>query len=390
MKNIPNLFTISIKSLLKNKRRNFFTMIGIIIGIAAVITIMSIGEGFERDTIEEIESSSGSENSIIINFIEENNTASHPFSSSDIDIVEQIEGVQSANIREDDNFSFSAKITYPEAQSVNIYRVESLMTNAQSDNITPIDNELERKVITVDENLADSLYDGEALNKTLFIEGESFKIVGIDPGPSQGFESNIISMPINSFDKYLNNLSQGFYELEVNLQDRAELKESGENIANELNDRGSGTNSGSYSYVDLEEVTASFSTILSGITYFITAVAAISLFISGIGVMNVMYISVSERTEEIAIRRAFGAKRSEIELQFLIESIVLCFTGGVIGIIIGVGISQLIALIIPNIYSITTISSILISLGVSTTIGIIFGWVPARLAAKKNLIDIIK
>src|SRR5699024_634659 len=335
MKNIPNLFTISIKSLLKNKRRNFFTMIGIIIGIAAVITIMSIGEGFERDTIEEIESSSGSENSIIINFIEENNTASHPFSSSDIDIVEQIEGVQSANIREDDNFSFSAKITYPEAQSVNIYRVESLMTNAQSDNITPIDNELERKVITVDENLADSLYDGEALNKTLFIEGESFKIVGIDPGPSQGFESNIISMPINSFDKYLNNLSQGFYELEVNLQDRAELKESGENIANELNDRGSGTNSGSYSYVDLEEVTASFSTILSGITYFITAVAAISLFISGIGVMNVMYISVSERTEEIAIRRAFGAKRSEIELQFLIESIVLCFTGGVIGIIIG-------------------------------------------------------
>src|SRR5699024_8090197 len=210
------------------------------------------------------------------------------------------------------------------------------------------------------------------------------------PGPSQGFESNIISMPINSFDKYLNNLSQGFYELEVNLQDRAELKESGENIANELNDRGSGTNSGSYSYVDLEEVTASFSTILSGITYFITAVAAISLFISGIGVMNVMYISVSERTEEIAIRRAFGAKRSEIELQFLIESIVLCFTGGVIGIIIGVGISQLIALIIPNIYSITNISSILISLGVSTTIGIIFGWVPARLAAKKNLIDIIK
>src|SRR5699024_6893505 len=149
------------------------------------ITIMSIGEGFERDTIEEIESSSGSENSIIINFIEENNTASHPFSSSDIDIVEQIEGVQSANIREDDNFSFSAKITYPEAQSVNIYRVESLMTNAQSDNITPIDNELERKVIIDCENLADKLYNREALNDAFFMIGAILENVELDPGYSR-------------------------------------------------------------------------------------------------------------------------------------------------------------------------------------------------------------
>ncbi|MCO4329654.1 FtsX-like permease family protein, partial [Staphylococcus hyicus] len=126
-------------------------------------------------------------------------------------------------------------------------------------------------------------------------------------------------------------------------------------------------------------------------TYFVAAVAGISLFIAGIGVMNVMYISVAERTEEIAIRRAFGAKGRDIEFQFLIESVILCLIGGIIGLVIGIAIASIIDVLTPDyIKSSVSIGSILLAVGVSSLIGVVFGWIPARAASKKELIDIIK
>ena len=107
--------------------------------------------------------------------------------------------------------------------------------------------------------------------------------------------------------------------------------------------------------------------------------------------MNVMYISVAERSEEIAIRRAFGAKARDIEIQFLVESVVLCLIGGIIGLLLGIGIASLVDVVTPDyIKSAVSLGSVLLAVGVSTLIGIIFGWIPARAAAKKELIDIIK
>ncbi|MEZ1980337.1 ABC transporter permease, partial [Staphylococcus aureus] len=115
------------------------------------------------------------------------------------------------------------------------------------------------------------------------------------------------------------------------------------------------------------------------------------LFIAGIGVMNVMYISVAERTEEIAIRRAFGAKSRDIELQFLIESILICVTSGFIGLILGVVFATIIDVLTPDyIKSVVSLSSVIIAVSVSILIGLLFGWIPARAASKKELIDIIK
>ncbi|WP_436939675.1 ABC transporter permease, partial [Staphylococcus xylosus] len=154
---------------------------------------------------------------------------------------------------------------------------------------------------------------------------------------------------------------------------------------------GSGISDGSYSYNDTEEMMKGINKVFDGITYFVAAVAGISLFIAGIGVMNVMYISVTERTEEIAIRRAFGAKSRDIELQFLVESVVLCVLGGLIGLILGILIASLVDAVTPDyIKSVVSISSVVIAVGVSMLIGIVFGWIPARAAAKKELIDIIK
>lgn len=125
--------------------------------------------------------------------------------------------------------------------------------------------------------------------------------------------------------------------------------------------------------------------IVDMITYFVAAVAGISLFIAGIGVMNVMYISVTERTEEIAIRRAFGAKGRDIEMQFLVESVVLCLLGGIIGLILGIIIATIVDLATPDmVKSSVSLGSVILAVGVSTLIGIVFGWIPARAASKKN------
>ena len=168
-------------------------------------------------------------------------------------------------------------------------------------------------------------------------------------------------------------------------------KHTAKKVADELNKKGSGIGEGKYSYEDNEKILKEITQIFDSITYFVAAVAGISLFIAGIGVMNVMYISVSERTEEIAIRRAFGAKARDIEFQFLIESIILCVMGGLIGLALGIAIAEIVAAVTPDyIQSVVSLTSVLIAMGVSTFIGVIFGWVPARSAANKELIDIIK
>lgn len=148
---------------------------------------------------------------------------------------------------------------------------------------------------------------------------------------------------------------------------------------------------GEYSFFDLGSMLEQLSKVMDTLTLFISAIAGISLFIAGIGVMNMMYISVSERTQEIGIRLAIGATPSNILLQFLLEAIMLTVSGGLIGFGFGWLFAHAIAKFIPgNITAVVTFNSFLLAFGVSTAVGVIFGILPARQAANKNLIDILR
>lgn len=230
---------------------------------------------------------------------------------------------------------------------------------------------MHNKVVTIDDKIAKDGFHNNAIGKTIYIDEQGFKIVGIE---NNSMNDSAVYMPSKTFNQYMKGLSQEYPSLQLKLQDGADKKDTANKVAKELNRKGSGLGDGEYSYEDTEEMMKGINKVFDGITYFVAAVAGISLFIAGIGVMNVMYISVSERTEEIAIRRAFGAKSRDIELQFLIESVVLCLIGGVIGLIIGILIASFIDVVTPNyIKSVISISSIIIAVGVSTLIGIVFG-----------------
>lgn len=391
MKNLPNIISVSLKSIMKNKRRNIFTMIGIIIGIAAVITIMSLGNGFKKTASDEFADTGASKGQAMISFMPENMVGSkeNPFDKQDIDLVKQIDGVTDAKIKEDDSQSYGAKMTNSQKQSdINIFKKDRVDNASEGKGFTQSDNELKEKVVTIDQTIAKKAFKGDAIGKTLFIDDQGFKIVGIVNNPMY---ENTVNMPSETFNRYMGNLSQELPQLEIKVDNDDNKKEIANKAAKLLNKRGSGMSEGSYQYSDMEEIMKSITQVFDAITYFVAAVAGISLFIAGIGVMNVMYISVAERTEEIAIRRAFGAKGRDIEIQFLIESIVLCLIGGIIGLIIGILISKLVEAVTPDmVQSVVSLGSILLAVGVSTLIGIVFGWIPARSASKKELIDIIK
>ncbi|MEB5567868.1 ABC transporter permease [Mammaliicoccus sciuri] len=391
MKNLPNIISVSLKSIMKNKRRNIFTMIGIIIGIAAVITIMSLGNGFKKTASDEFADTGASKGQAMISFMPENMEGSkeNPFDKQDIELVKQIDGVTDAKIKEDDSQSYGAKMTNSQKQSdINIFKKDHVDNASEGKGFTQSDNELKEKVVTIDQTIAKKAFKGDAIGKTLFIDDQGFKIVGIVNNPMY---ENTVNIPSETFNRYMGDLSQELPQLELKVDNDDNKKEIANKAAKLLNKRGSGMSEGSYQYSDMEEIMKSITQVFDAITYFVAAVASISLFIAGIGVMNVMYISVAERTEEIAIRRAFGAKGRDIEIQFLIESIVLCLIGGIIGLIIGILISKLVEAVTPDmVQSVVSLGSILLAVGVSTLIGIVFGWIPARSASKKELIDIIK
>lgn len=391
MKNLSNIIAISFKSILKNKRRNIFTMIGIIIGIAAVITIMSLGNGFKKTAADEFSDSGAGKNSALISFMTSSGKSAknNPFSQQDIGIVKQIDGVSDAKIKETEDQGYSAKMTNPQKKGdISILKKDEVMHPEEGKGFNSEDNELRKKVVTVDDKIAKDVFNKDAIGKTLYIDGQGFEVVGI---VNDMMNPKAVSMPSQTFNQYMGNLQQDFPSLQLTIADNANKKEVANKVADKLNKNGSGISDGSYSYNDTEEMMKGINKVFDGITYFVAAVAGISLFIAGIGVMNVMYISVTERTEEIAIRRAFGAKSRDIEVQFLVESVVLCVLGGLIGLILGILIASLVDAVTPDyIKSVVSISSVVIAVGVSMLIGIVFGWIPARAAAKKELIDIIK
>ncbi|MDY5061030.1 ABC transporter permease [Staphylococcus simulans] len=394
MSRLSNILIVSLRSIMKNKRRNIFTMIGIIIGIAAVITIMSLGNGFKKTANEQFSDSGVSKDTALISFMQSTDAdiKTEPFAPSDIQLAEREKGVEKAQIKKDKDQAFTAKVTNSRKNgNANIYVKDRFNNVDEGHGFNQGDNAIKNKVVTIDKKLAENLFDRpkKAVGQSLYINGQGFKIVGVTT--DDGFENNVVNMPTQTLEHYLPNLTQDFAQLEVKIEDGHNKKEVGERVAKVLSKKGSGQAAGSYQYSDMEEMMKGISKIFDGITYFVAAVAGISLFIAGIGVMNVMYISVAERSEEIAIRRAFGAKARDIEIQFLVESVVLCLIGGIIGLLLGIGIASLVDVVTPDyIKSAVSLGSVLLAVGVSTLIGIIFGWIPARAAAKKELIDIIK
>lgn len=386
-------FKMALKSIGGNKMRSFLTMLGIIIGVASVIILVSIVNGYMSSVVESFSSMGVNQISVsVINL---------PSRSLDVDdMYEFYEENQESFSGMSPSVSVSTTVKNGneslDATAVGGYSEDYLGIKGyelyEGRNLQYADLQSRQKVSVIGYYVADQLYGGadKAVGETIKIGGSGFKIVGVverqdNTELEEGGSDDFVWMPYTAAQKLSRNGEVSSYVFTVS--DVSQATEAKGKIEDFLytqfkNEDLYNVNANSEMLEQLNEQIAMMSAMLGGI-------AGISLLVAGVGVMNIMLVSVTERTREIGIRKSLGAKRRTIMQQFVIEAAVTSSIGGVIGIVLG-SVASVIVGKAMGISSPPTISAIIISFSVSVGIGLLFGYMPASRAAKLNPIDALR
>ena len=398
---ILDLFKMAVRSLISHKLRTFLTALGIIIGVASVISMISIGEGARQQTLNTI-----SKFGTNIITIKPGNKKSRHVSTGKVDtlmlkdatFIEQnvplITGV-AAQVYRSAQLKFRNKNTNTTVRGTgknyrrlaNFEMQKGRYFNQQEINVA-------KRVCVLGATVVKNLFaEADPLGETIKVDGKNFMVIGMtEPkGALSWFDpDDQIFIPVSTAQKRVFGMNHiqsidvqasKIEDLEVIKEDITQLLRIRHNIANgKEND---------FYVQNSSQWLNSWGDAAKTFTYLLGGIAAISLMVGGIGIMNIMLVSVTERTREIGIRKAIGAKKKEILEQFLIESVLISFLGGGAGVLLGIGISE----IVSNIgewETIVSTQSILLAFGFSVGIGIFFGFYPANKAANMNPIEALR
>ncbi len=407
---------MAMDSIMSHKFRSGLTILGIVVGIITAIVVASILTGV-RQSIVSIVEEYGTNNIYAFHLTtgfggggnrDERNRK--PLTEADANaILTQSSAIEDValvapNIGSwgtgfDDNLVYEGK-NYRWALTDGVSANYAGMVNIalkQGRWLSEADDQQRRNVLVVGVNTVEALFPGkedEAVGKVVRMNGTTWEIVGVIEKRKAAFfgeneEDRKIFMPFRTARKSAplrdalliliqgkqGQLNDAVQEVEGILRQRREVKFGEKN---------------NFDVKTADSFIAQFDGIMGGVGLAAIAISCLGLLVGGIGVMNIMLVSVTERTKEIGIRKAVGATRSAIVLQFLLEAMTLTFFGGVIGVIIAVGISNLIMLLIPSMPATVELWMILLSLGVSVGVGLIFGVLPARKAAKLDPIECLR
>lgn len=409
---LTEILKSSFATLRLNIRRTFLTMIGIIIGIAAVITIMSLGNGFQKQTLDELAQDEQGRASQAFYYNPTNFEIDYdklePFAASDLATIEMIPGVDEVK-KADDMLQHSTYMSVS-FRNVNTSYEISLVDQSNYEmligrNLSIADSQYRQKFAIIDLIAASELFGSidNALHKVIELDYTEYTIVGVyDSMSSFAQDGNSLLGGMGGMYNMMTQLEipqgtfqhfnpQTFYNWEITVffEADANMKAISQQISDYLTASGSAKDDGTYTYYDSSEMMEQIGSTLNMITLFISAVASISLFIAGVGVMNMMYISVSERTKEIGIRRSLGATRRSIQWQFLLEGIAITTLGGLIGYFTGIAIAFGVSRFLPF-SAIVDFETALVCVSVSILTGLVFSVFPARAAAQKNVVEILR
>lgn len=393
------LLKIAVSSIRSNKVRSLLTMLGLIIGISSVVTIMSIGDGTEASISESL-GSLGVNNITISESRDETILPSERISHSDISQIAQafpelIMGI-SPNVSETAELRANidetmVKVNGSTEDSLGIDSLE--MTQGRF--ITDNDVLTKKKVVVIDSELATELFGKQTpVGQNIAVDSgpktSSFTIVGVyqKEESSLGVSSSEFYIPYTTLDQVFN-LKGKINGIKILLSETENVEEDANRIIHFLERIHHNEEGGKYEYFSLGSMIDTVSETLGMVTLLISAVAGISLVVGGIGVMNIMLVSVTERTREIGVRKALGAKRKDILLQFLVEAIIICLIGGAIGVAFGFVLTEIAERIFDTPMSLSAFS-IILSTVFSTAMGVIFGVYPADKASKLDPIESLR
>jgi len=412
---IRDAFKTATRSLTHRKMRSALTMLGIVIGIASVIILMSIGQSAQDLILGQVKSI-GSNLIIIMPGAPANGKFSAPASSQgivitslkqrDVDSLQREPAVDLAvpEIRGQAEVVYgnnNATESYV-GSTADFFVISNLAKVSSGQTFSKGDVDSGNHVVVIGPDLAKTLFGSnvDPVNKTIRVKNVSFRVVGVlEKGGTGAFGvdiGNIIVMPITVAQKQLLGVTY-FNVIIVQANDNYDISfvKSRISFALRQNHGITDPNKDDFGIQTQADILSILGTITSVLTLFLAAIASISLIVGGIGIMNIMLVSVTERTREIGLRKAVGATDGDILQQFLIESVLLTLLGGIIGIIIGAAMVGLTYFIISTFFSIGwtfafPISAVVLGISVSGIAGIAFGIYPARQAGKKNPIDALR
>lgn len=399
---------MAVQNIRANKGRSFLTMLGIIIGIASVIAIVSIGEGTKNQMNSEIDGIGGGQ--IAVSVSNDAITESEFITAEDVQAVREIDTVEGVNVSESydgetvtgkGNFSIMLTAEGPDAKLLN--NSEMKYGNYFGE------NEIEegKNVCVISDADAKRLFGtddvvGMNLDITCYDSSKSFRIMGVTTQKENGtFVSYTydgmpvtVNIPYSSMEDLVGATDE-FYSLMIQGDKTLDSQIIADQVVHVLEKRHQCAGDEYFQVQSFQDVMQSMNEMLGMVTAFISFVAGISLLVGGIGVMNIMLVSVTERTREIGIRKSLGAKTSSIMLQFLAEAAILTVIGGLIGIILGILAAYGICSVISGSIGMTItpgISPIVIFVATlfSCAVGVFFGIYPAKKAARLSPIEALR
>lgn len=392
----------ALQSLKSNILRTSLTMLGIIIGITSVILIYSIGQGavafitnelasFGTDYFQinpgtsQISSFAGSETLTFEDLEAIKNDSSLTNIKSVVPIAMASVPV-SANGEEDELLTYGS--THEAAE---IFRPDII----DGEFITEEQETTSERVVVMGKDAAETFFgeDSSPVGETIRINNRTFRITGVISSSSVlagGFINNAMFIPI---DVVVNDIlgEEKLQEIDISVYDTGSINQTIDDVEQLLRDRHEldENDENDFQIQSAQDILSTVQTITGLLTAMIAAISGISLVVGGVGVMNIMLVSVTERTHEIGLLKAIGAKQKDILTQFLFEAVVMTLIGGLVGIVLGISGAFAVSLIfkIPFVLS---IPAVLIAVSVSTLVGIVFGLYPARRAAKLSPIDALR
>ena len=395
------LFKMALRSLISHKLRTFLTALGIIIGVASVISMISIGEGARRQTLDTI-SKFGTN---IITIKPGQKKARHVTSGKvdtltldDANFIENnialITGV-AAQVYRSAQLKFENKNTNTTVRGTGVkYSKIANFEIGRGRYFNKQEVRSAQRVCVLGSTVLKNLFENiNPIGKEIKVDGKNFLIIGtMSPkGALSWFDpDDQIFIPVTTAQKRVFGMKH-VQSIDVQAKKIEDLETIKEDIAIFLRHRhdiGEGKENDFY-VQNSSQWLNSWGDAAKTFTYLLGGIAAISLMVGGIGIMNIMLVSVTERTREIGIRKAIGARKNEILEQFLIESVLISFIGGGLGIILGLGISRIVSKI-GGWETIVSTQSILMAFGFSVGIGVFFGFYPANKAANLNPIDALR
>lgn len=390
---IIDLIKTSLYSIKAHKLRVFLTMIGIIIGISSTVTVKSIGDGLSNYVVNSMEQTKS--NDYLVYFQSNFSYLTEDFTEDDINEIQKIEGVTKV-----DPYRYSG---YDEYKSGNVtffsksYQTQ-ITSNEEEKRSYEIEygrwlNDGEKNAIVLSYDVANKLFDSnkEALGKGVSFDGDIYEVIGVTKklsGIMAGYGGYcfISQENLKSVIKGDDPISM----ISITIDPKKDKDLILDKTKSLLADRHPSSD-GEYMVEDIAASIESMTTMIGALTTFVSAITGIALFVGGVGVMNIMYVSVTERKREIGIRRAIGAKPRTILFQFLFEAVIVTGVGGIIGIVLGYILGSLVSTFIPieGFKAVLTAKTLIGSASISVLVGVIFGIIPARNASKMDPIKAI-